>query len=186
MNRRRVVSVAVLVSSLLLGGTAMAGDRPDRPVRVRRGAEVPEFHIVASFLESSFDRYSRGGDLYRDYVKDLGIEAGGDSERALVRATLLAELADKTTNTDLAPYENDPEGFIQAQYEGITRKVKQIRRIWRDLLAELGEDAPKIEAYIERTVRPGVTIADIGGPDPRLEAILDSFNAPDEPHGGNH
>jgi hypothetical protein len=186
MNRGRVVSVAVLVFSLLLSGTAMAADRPDRPVRVRRGAEVPKFHVVASFLSGAFYCYSRGGDLYRDYVKDLGLEAGGDSERALVRAALSAELADKTTNTELAPYENDPEGFTRAQYEGITRKVKQIRRIWRDLLAELGDDAPKIEAYIDRMVRPGVTIADIGGPDPRLEAILDSFNAPDEPHGGNN
>jgi len=177
--RRNRPFASVVAFALLISSTALAADRPDRPVRVRRGAEVSDFDVVYGFFNAAFHAYTVSGDLYRDFVKDLGIEAGSPSERALIRATLSAQLVDKTTFADTAPYENDPEGAHRVQYQALSRKVKEYRNIWRELLRDLGGDAVSVKIYVERMIRPGVSVTEIGEPDPDLDAILKTFSSTD-------
>jgi hypothetical protein len=177
--KRRSCSGAILSLLVAFGGVPAAaqkmppmeakvvykGFKDGELVRVQKGAQVPMYHVVASFYGRAFSSLAEGEATFHEFLRDMDIEPGSEPAKALAKAALQAEALryDGEDETKLLP---DEEAFLEAQRRTIRADKEALARIHVELLKRFqaaGYPPEKLQNFLEKEIRPGITITMYGG-----------------------
>lgn len=151
------------------------------------GSEVPKYFLVRSFFDRLLSRYTMSDNLqaYREVLQAVGIHQGTPAEEALVRAMFEA-VRITGEKLDVRPYLGDPVKFAQVQNDLLRKKVHGLRRVYGNLLDTLqtyGIQPSLIETYLDRQIRPEVSIVSLRRPDTVMVGIAAEFEIPEPGKG---
>ena len=179
-DRSRLIAGVVLLSltCLALQAPAFAAD-PSTEVVELKGPDVPYYICVQSFYTRISWLYGLGEEHWARLLDELGTRPGTEAETALLDGISRYELELSDRTLDPAPWENDEAAWEVAQAEFLLANVDTLRGIHVETLDRLefaGVSRWDVDDYINRVVRPSLTLASIGGYEPKDIAPLAGMN----------
>ncbi|MGI8785446.1 MAG: hypothetical protein ACR2L2_17570 [Acidobacteriota bacterium] len=147
-----------------------------------RGASVPRYFVVASFFDHLTHRYGTepvGQAAFQEKLLTWGISSNLPAEEAVTKAMQRALLI-AGRRLDLRPFLNDLSLFEKVQAEWFLKNVRDLRTVYRDFSEELqalGIDVGLIESYMDREIRPSITLSSLREPAIRTMMAAREFDS---------
>jgi hypothetical protein len=183
VSKMSLLVACCLDCGLISGVSAQVYDPVDQVYRYR-GTAVPKFILVEQFFLDGLYLHSNAQNAFKHGIlSPLGITPDSGAAIALLGA---AREVEDIPRPNLDSLQDNPIEFERVQREGLRRRVMRIKEIYMQLLSDLeaqGVDPRLLDQdYLEKEVRPGVSVTVWPAPDWAME-IIASFEDEKGPNG---
>lgn len=141
-----------------------------------RGNALPAYAVVETFFDSASDALNAGPGLWQGFLQQLRIRPGSRAEAVLEAAILRARDCELVASPDQPP----PRGAGQAPIaiedliDQSRRRLPHLASIYASLLLDLAERGYPIQricAYLQRSVRPGISMTIVSNPESPVNVL---------------
>lgn len=129
------------------------------PTEIPKDA-IPSYFVVMHFFESTVRYADEMPYAYEIRLEALGLERGSDAEKVLAGAARAAAAVLSEPSIDPALRESEEE-FRAFQEAALREKARALAEVYGGLLADLeaaGLDPDRVREYLEREIRPNVSL----------------------------
>ena len=168
-NRLLVGALVLLLACFALQSPASELESTNDNVQLA-GPDVPYYICVSSFYKRLAWTLGLGEEHWVRVLDELGVKPGSEAERLVLAGVSRYELELGDRTLDPTPWENDEAAWDQVQKGFIVAGVDLLRQIHLETLEGLeleGVSRWDVDDYINQHIRPSLSLASVGGFDPR-------------------